>query len=319
MSRRLGVIMDPIARIKPKKDTTLALLLAAAARGWELFYMEMQDLSLRDGRATARWRPLTVHDSSEHWFDFGGPPSAEPELLSTLDCVLMRKDPPFDMEYIFATYMLERAQADGTLVVNDPRSIRDASEKLFTAWFADVCPPTLVSRRIDDLRAFQREQGDIVVKPLDGMGGASVFRVQRDDGNASVIFETITALEQRYCMAQRYLPAILDGDKRILVIDGEPLPYVLARIPASGELRGNLAAGGRGVPQPLSASDRAIAERVAPELKRRGLIFVGLDVIGDRLTEINVTSPTCAREIEARYEIDIGSLLMQAIDARLPS
>lgn len=319
MSRRLGVIMDSIDSIKPKKDTTLALLLAAARHGFELHYMEMSDLSLRDGRACARTRPLSVHNSLEHWFDFEGPPSATPEPLARFDCVLMRKDPPFDMEYVFATYMLERAQAEGVLVVNDPRAIRDANEKLFTAWFPDVCPPTLVTRNMDDLRAFQREHGDIVVKPLDGMGGASVFRVRPADGNASVIFETMTALEQRYCMAQRYLPAILDGDKRILVVDGEPLPYALARIPASGELRGNLAAGGRGVPQPLSKSDSAIAERVAPELKKRGLIFVGLDVIGDRLTEINVTSPTCAREIEAVYDIDIGGLLMQAITARLPT
>ena len=319
MSRRLGVIMDSIDSIKPKKDTTLALLLAAARHGFELHYMEMSDLSLRDGRACARTRPLSVHNSLEHWFDFEGPPSATPEPLARLDCVLMRKDPPFDMEYVFATYMLERAQAEGVLVVNDPRAIRDANEKLFTAWFPDVCPPTLVTRNMDDLRAFQREHGDIVVKPLDGMGGASVFRVRPADGNASVIFEIMTALEQRYCMAQRYLPAILDGDKRILVVNGEPLPYALARIPASGELRGNLAAGGRGVPQPLSKSDSAIAERVAPELKKRGLIFVGLDVIGDRLTEINVTSPTCAREIEAVYDIDIGGLLMQAITARLPT
>jgi len=317
MPRRLGVIMDPIATIKPKKDTTLALLLAARARGFELHYIEMRDLSLRDGSACARTRPLVVHDALDHWFDFTGPPSAEPRPLTELDCVLMRKDPPFDMEYVFATYMLERAQAEGTLVVNDPRSIRDASEKLFAAWFADVCPPTLVTRCIGDLRAFQREQGDIVVKPLDGMGGASVFRVRSADDNASVIFETITALEQRYCMAQRYLPAIRDGDKRILVVDGVPVPFALARIPGAGELRGNLAAGGRGVAQPLSPSDLAIAARVAPELKRRGLIFVGLDVIGDRLTEINVTSPTCAREIEAQYDIDIGALLLDAIETRL--
>ena len=317
MPRRLGVIMDPIAGIKPKKDTTLALLLAAAADGWELHSMEMQDLRQRDGRVSARSRPLAVHDSLDHWFDFTGPVSADPAPLADLDCVLMRKDPPFDMEYVFATYMLERAQAEGTLVVNDPRSIRDASEKLFTAWFADVCPPTLVTRRIDDLRSFLREHADIVVKPLDGMGGASVFRVQDDDGNASVIFETMTALEQRFCMAQRYLPAIKQGDKRVLVIDGEAVPYALARIPAAGELRGNLAAGGRGVAQPLSDSDRAICARVAPELKRRGLIFVGLDIIGDRLTEINVTSPTCAREIQAQYDIDIGARLMRAIDERL--
>jgi glutathione synthase len=309
--------MDPIATIKAKKDTTLALLLAAAARGWELHYIEMPDLSLRDGQACARSRPLRVYDDPARWFEFTGPLSAEPEPLSRMDCLLMRKDPPFDMEYVFATYMLERAQAGGTLVVNDPRAIRDASEKLFTAWFADVCPPTVVTRRIGDLRGFLREHGDIVVKPLDGMGGASVFRVRVDDGNASVIFETITALEQRFCMAQRYLPEILEGDKRILMVDGEPVPYALARIPAAGELRGNLAAGGHGVVQPLSDSDRAICARVAPELKRRGLIFVGLDVIGDRLTEINVTSPTCAREIQAQHPIDIGGLLMEAIDVRL--
>ena len=317
MSRRLGVIMDPIDAIKPKKDTTLALLLAAARHGYELHYMEMSDLSLRDGRACARTRPLSVYNDLHHWFDFSGPQSKVATPLAELDVVLMRKDPPFDMEFVFATYMLERAQAEGALVVNDPRSIRDASEKLFTAWFADVCPPTLVTRNMDELRAFQREHGDIVVKPLDGMGGSSIFRIVQGDANTSVILETITGNESRFCMAQRYLPAILEGDKRILVVDGEPLPYALARIPASGELRGNLAAGGRGVPQPLSASDRAIAERVAPELKKRGLIFVGLDVIGDRLTEINVTSPTCAREIEAVYDIDVGGLLMNAIDSRL--
>lgn len=317
MSVRLGVIMDPIARINPKKDTTLALLLAAARRGWELHYMEMRDLVLRDGQAWARTRTLTVQDDLEHWYEFTGAPPDEPAHLESLDCVLMRKDPPFDMEYVFATYMLERAQAGGTLVVNDPRSIRDASEKLFTAWFPEVCPPTLVTRAMVDLRRFLAEHEDVVVKPLDGMGGASVFRVQAGDGNASVIFETLTAMEQRYCMAQRYLPEILAGDKRVLVVDGEPVPFSLARIPAAGELRGNLAAGGRGVAQPLTDADRAICARVAPELKRRGLVFVGLDVIGDRLTEINVTSPTCAREIEAQHDIDIGSLLMDAIEARL--
>ncbi|MEX2479879.1 MAG: glutathione synthase [Gammaproteobacteria bacterium] len=317
MARRLGVIMDPIAGINPKKDTTLALLLAAQRAGFEIDYMEMRDLTLLDGRALARTRPLRVHDSLDHWYDFTAPQASSPCALGELDCILMRKDPPFDMEFVFATYMLERAQANGALVINDPRSVRDASEKLFTAWFAELCPPTLVTRSKRDLRDFLAEHDDIVVKPLDGMGGASVFRVRTGEDNASVIFETLTALEQRYCMAQRYLPEILEGDKRILVVDGEPLPYTLARIPASGELRGNLAAGGRGVAQPLSDSDRAICARVAPELARRGLVFVGLDVIGDRLTEINVTSPTCAREIEAAYDIDIGGLLMKAITARL--
>ena len=317
MAQRLGVIMDPIAGIKPKKDTTLALLLAAARHGFELSYMEMADLALVDGRAFAHMRPLTVHDSLEHWYDFGAAVDEPMVPLSELDCVLMRKDPPFDMEFVFATYMLERAQGEGTVVVNDPRSIRDSSEKLFTAWFADICPPTLVTRNYRELRNFLNMHGDIVVKPLDGMGGASVFRVTTNDSNASVIFETLTELELRYCMAQRYEPAITDGDKRILVVDGEPVPYALARIPAPGELRGNLAAGGRGVAQALSDSDRAICARVAPELKARGLMFVGLDVIGDRLTEINVTSPTCAREIEAQFDVDIGALLMQAITRRL--
>ena len=317
MPRRLGVIMDPVAGINPKKDTTFALMLAASARGWELHYMEMQDLVLLDGRACARTRSLSVHDSLDHWFDFTGPAAREPQPLADLDCVFMRKDPPFDMEYVFATYMLERAQLDGVLVVNDPRAIRDSSEKLFTAWFSDLCPPTLVTRCIDDLRTFLSMHEDIVVKPLDGMGGASVFRVQLNDANASVIFETLTASEQRFCMAQLYLPQIVDGDKRILVVDGEPVPYVLARIPAAGELRGNLAAGGRGVAQALTADDREICDRLAPELKRRGLIFVGLDVIGDKLTEINVTSPTCVREIEAQCDVDIGAQLMAAIEARL--
>lgn len=316
MTQRLGVIMDPIAGINPKKDTTLALMLAAQRRGWELHYMEMQDLVLRDGRALARTRPVTVHDSTDAWHTFDAPPPDEPTPLDALDCVLMRKDPPFDMEYVFATYMLERAQAGGTQVINDPRAIRDASEKLFTAWFPEVCPPTLVTRAIPDLRRFLEEHRDVVVKPLDGMGGASVFRVELGDANASVIFETLTALERRYCMAQRYLPAIAEGDKRVLMVDGEPVPYALARIPAAGELRGNLAAGGRGVAQPLTDADRAICARVAPELKARGLVFVGLDVIGDRLTEINVTSPTCVREIEAQHDVDIGGLLMDAIEAR---
>lgn len=317
MPRRLGVIMDPIAGINPKKDTTLALLLAAQARGFELRYMEMGDLMLRDGKALARMRALAVSDAIDCWHSFDDDGPSDPQPLSTLDCVLMRKDPPFDMEYVFATYLLERVQAEGVLVLNDPRAIRDSSEKLFTAWFADLCPPTLVTRTEDMLRAFWREHGDIVVKPLDGMGGASVFRVREGDGNASVIFETLTELGNRYCMAQRYLPAITDGDKRILVVDGEPLPHALARIPAAGELRGNLAAGGSGEARPLSDSDRAICARVRPELEKRGLVFVGLDVIGDALTEINVTSPTCAREIAAQTGVDAGALLIDAIERRL--
>ena len=314
MSLRIAVQMDPLESVKTAGDTSLMMIEEAQARGHRVFVYGVGELSCESGRVRATARAARVFPGRTPHAVFEAPASID--LRDDVDVVLMRQDPPFHMGYITACHLLELV-APETLVVNDPRSIRDASEKLFTAWFADVCPPTLVTRNMDELRAFLHEHHDIVVKPLDGMGGASVFRVRPDDGNASVIFETITELEQRYCMAQRYLPAILEGDKRILVVDGEPLPYSLARIPASGELRGNLAAGGRGVPQPLTASDRAIAERVAPELKKRGLIFVGLDVIGDRLTEINVTSPTCAREIEAQYDIDIGGLLMQAIEKRL--
>lgn len=317
MTRRLGVIMDPIAGINPKKDTTLALLLAAQERGFELHYMEMGDLLLRDGAAYLRTRRMQVRNDLNDYYEFIDDEAGVPRPAGDLDCLLMRKDPPFDTEYVFATHMLERVQAAGCLVVNDPRAIRDSSEKLFTAWFAPVCPPTLVTRTHSDLRAFLEEHQDLVLKPLDGMGGSSIFRVIAGDSNASVIFETLTALQTRYCMAQRYLPAITEGDKRILMVDGEPVPYALARIPGAGELRGNLAAGGRGVAQPLSDSDRHICSVVADELRARGLVFVGLDVIGDRLTEINVTSPTCVREIEAATDLNIGAMLINAIERRL--
>ncbi len=307
--------MDPIAAIEPAKDTTLALLLAAQARGWQLEYLELGDLSLRDGVAYGSTRALAVQDSNASWFEFLDAPKFAP--LAALDVILMRKDPPFDTEYVYATYLLERAQTAGVLVVNDPRALRDANEKLFTAWFADLCPPTLVGRRHALLHAFLDEHTDIVVKPLDGMGGTSIFRVRKGDPNASVIFETLTAMETRYCMAQRYIPEIVAGDKRILVIDGVAVPYALARIPREGQLRGNLAAGGRGEGRPLSAADEHICARVGAELKRRGLLFVGLDVIGAHLTEINVTSPTCVRELEAQFNIKIADQLMTAIATRV--
>ena len=237
--------------------------------------------------------------------------------LAELDVILMRKDPPFDTEYIYATYILEQAQAQGCMVVNDPRALRDANEKLFTTWFAEVCPSTLVTRDAEEIKRFLSEFDDIIVKPLDGMGGASIFRVTAGDANASVIYETLTNCSTRFCMAQKYIPEITDGDKRILMIDGQPLPYALARIPSAGELRGNLAAGGKGRGQPLSDRDREICAKVGPELKRRGLIFVGLDVIGDYLTEINVTSPTCVRELEAQFDIQIADQLMECIADRL--
>jgi glutathione synthase len=259
----------------------------------------------------ARARAVTVRDQATDYFTLG---EANEQPLADFDVIMMRKDPPFDMEYVYATYMLELAEQRGSLVVNKPQSLRDCNEKLFTAWFAELTPPTIVSRRAEHIRAFHQQHGDIILKPLDGMGGASIFRVAADGANLGVIIETLTNHGQRYAMVQRYLPAIKDGDKRILMIDGEAMPYALARVPSAGETRGNLAAGGSGRPQPLSDSDWALARAVGPELKRRGLLLVGLDVIGDRITEINVTSPTCMREIEAAYNINIAGQLFEAIE-----
>lgn len=314
MTRTIGVVMDPIASIKPYKDTTLALMLAAQKRGWQLRYFEMQDLWLRDGIAMGNARALRVFDDKKHWFEFG---ETQELALGSLDAILMRKDPPFDLEFVAATYILERAEAQGALVVNKPSSLRDCNEKMFTAWFAALTPPTLFSRNAQVLRAFHAEHGDVIYKPVDGMGGSGIFRVGADGLNLGAVIEQLSDYGRRTIVAQKYLPAIVDGDKRVLVVDGEPVPYCLARIPQSGETRGNLAAGGRGEPRPLTARDRDIAAAVGPELKRRGLLFVGLDVIGEHLTEINVTSPTCAREIDAAYGTDIGGLLMAAIERRL--
>lgn len=311
MAIRLGVVMDPIHAIKYQKDSTLAMLFAAQKRGWELFYMEQGDLCLRDGRTFATMRPLRVMEDEQRWFELGA--AAEEQPLGELNVVLMRKDPPFDMEFIYTTYLLERAEQEGCLVVNRPQSLRDANEKLFTAWFSHCTPPTLVSRDKQQLRAFIEEQGTTILKPLEGMGGSSIFKVGRDDPNTSVIIETLTALSSRFVMAQRFIPEITQGDKRILLVDGKPVPYALARIPAAGEVRGNLAAGGRGIGVPLSPRDYWICEQVGPELRRRGLLFVGLDVIGDYLTEINVTSPTCIRELDKQYGLDIAGDLMVAI------
>lgn len=312
--RTLGVIMDPIGSIKPYKDTTLALMLAAQKRGWTLRYLEMQDLWIRDGVAWGRVRPVTVFDDPKHWFELG---EAETVKLGSLDAILMRKDPPFDLEFVTATYILELAEQQGALVVNRPRSLRDANEKVFISWFTQCCAPTLISRDAAQLRAFHAEHRDVVLKPLDGMGGMGIFRVPADGLNLGAIIETLTDNGARTIMAQRYLPQIVDGDTRVLVIDGEPVPYGLARIPQAGETRGNLAAGGRGEARPLTERQRWIAAQVAPKLKEMGLLFVGLDVIGDFLTEINVTSPTCAREIDAAFGTDIGGMAIDAIDARL--
>lgn len=314
MTVKLGVVMDPIATIAYKKDTTLALLWAAQDRGWQLFYMEQSDLVLQDGEPRARMRALRVHRDPAHWFDLG---DVEFGLLADLDVVLMRKDPPFDNEYIYSTYILEAAEKLGVVIVNQPQSLRDCNEKMFATQFPQCCPPLLVSREKNLLKEFHRVHGDVVFKPLDGMGGSSIFRVRSDDPNLNVIIETLTNHGRNTIMAQKYIPAIVDGDKRILMIDGEPVPYCLARVPMAGESRGNLAAGGTGRPQPLSARDRWIAAQVGPELRRRGLLFVGLDVIGDYLTEINVTSPTCAREIDNQYNTDIGGKLMDCIATQL--
>ncbi len=315
MTRTLAVVMDPIHSIKPYKDTTLALMLAAQKRGWALCYLEMADLWLRDGVAMARARAVTVFDDTRHWFELGEP---QERALGTFDAILMRKDPPFDLEYVTATYVLERAKEQGALVVNEPRALRDANEKVFISWFAHCCAPTLIARDAQTLRAFHREHRDVIYKPLDGMGGTGVFRIGADGMNLGAVIETLTDYGRRHIMAQRYIPEIVDGDKRILMVDGHPAPFALARIPQAGETRGNLAAGGRGEPRPLSERDRWIAAQVGPALRERGLLFVGLDVIGDYLTEINVTSPTCVRELDAGCGLDIGGDLIAAIERRLP-
>ncbi len=306
--------MDPIGAINYPKDSTLAMLLAARARGWELYYMEQPDLFLQDGECHARMARLEVRPDPAGWYSLAGHVTAP---LQSLDVVLMRKDPPVDLEYLYTTFLLERAEAAGVLVVNRPAAIRDANEKLYTAWFAQCCVPMRVTRSLERLAGFLAEHGDIVVKPLNGMGGASVFRVRSDDPNRNVIFETITGNGSQSVMAQRYIPEIIHGDKRILMINGEPFPYALARIPAPGENRGNLAAGGSGIGVELSARDRWICDQVAPALCEKGLLFVGLDVIGDYLTEINVTSPTCIRELDTQYGSNIGASLMDAIEGML--
>ena len=308
---QIGVVMDPIANINFKKDSSLALLLAAAERGHKLYYMEMSDLYLSEGKARATMQALTVFNDSTHWFDLG---EKEDHTIADLDAVLMRKDPPFDNQYIYATYILERAEQEGCLIVNKPQSLRDCNEKIFATQFPECCPPHIVSRDTDMLKRFHQQHGDVIFKPLDGMGGTGIFRCKNDDSNVSVILETLTENGSSFIMGQRYLPEIKDGDKRVLVVNGEAIPYALARIPAAGESRGNLAAGGSGRPQPLSERDRWIVAQVAPSLKAKGLLFVGLDIIGDYLTEINVTSPTCIREIDAAFNTAIGEKLIIAIE-----
>ena len=313
MSLSVAVLMDPIRAIKIAKDSTFAMLLEASRRRHTLLYMEQGDLALRDGEAWARLRPLTVKDDPTGWFTLGEP-TWRP--LAEVDIVLARKDPPVDSQFIYDTMVLERAQRAGCKVVNDPRSLRDCNEKLFALDFPQCIAPTLVSRDAGELRQFVAEHGEAVLKPLDGMGGRGIFRVKHGDSNLNSMLETLLDGARHFAIAQKYIPEITAGDKRILLIDGEPVPYALARIPQGDEFRGNLAAGGRGEGIPLSDRDRWIAAQVAPELVRRGLRFVGLDVIGDYLTEINVTSPTCIRELDAQFGINIAGLMFDAIEAR---
>ncbi len=316
MTVKLGVVMDPIETITVYKDTTLAMLLAAQKRGWQVHYMLQSDLYSEQGISRARMSLLTVRDNPDDWFDIG---EVKDQPLGELDVILMRKDPPFNMDYIYSTYLLEQAQQQGTLLINDPQSLRDCNEKMFATQFPQCCPDFLVSSSAEKLKAFHEQHEDVIYKPLDGMGGASIFRVKKDDPNLSVVIETLTLEGKRQIMAQKYLPEITSGDKRILIIDGKPVDYCLARIPASGELRGNLAAGGSGVAQALTDRDRWICDQVSSTLKERGLVFVGLDVIGDYLTEINVTSPTCVREIDKACDLDIAGDLMDCIETKLQS
>jgi glutathione synthase len=309
---KIGVIMDPIEEINVKKDSTFAMLLAAQRREWEIRYMEVPDVFLKDDKPYALTRGLSVTDNRDSWYQFKDEAVIP---LSGLDVILMRKDPPFNMEYVYTTYILEHAEREGVLVVNKPASLRDANEKLFASHFIQCAPPTLVTRNSGLIKEFLREHLDIIIKPLDGMGGRSIFRTHTTDHNTNVIIESLTDHGKRFTMAQKYIPEIREGDKRILLIDGDPVEYALARIPSAGETRGNLAAGGTGKGVELSVRDRWICSQVGPALRRKGLLFVGLDVIGDYLTEINVTSPTCIRELDTIYGIDIAGRLMDVIAA----
>ena len=315
-SIRIGMVMDHISGIVPAKDSSLAMLLVAQARGHELWCFEQGDLYMHAGVAFGRGFPVSVKDDPTDWYALG-----EPELLelSTLDAILMRKDPPFDMEYIHTTYLLERAELAGALVINKPSALRDINEKAFTAWFPECCPDTLVTRRMADLKAFRDTHGKIVVKPLDGMGGHGIFVVEQSDNNSNVIFETLTHNETRFMMAQKYIPEIKAGDKRIILVDGQTPPYALARIPSEEDNRGNLVMGATAELRELTDRDRWICEQVGPELSRRGVLFAGLDVIGDYLTEINVTSPTGIREIQKFGDVNLAETLFDHIEQELSS
>jgi glutathione synthase len=308
---RLVVIMDPIEAINPAKDSTLAILSAAQARGWQIHYAELKDIWLRDGVAWGRLAPLEVFDDLERWFARKPPVAAR---LGEYDVILMRKDPPFDTEYVYSTYILDRAHAQGALVVNHPQGLRDMNEKAYTAWFPQCCAPTLITRSMHDMAEFLREHKRAVCKPLHGMGGRSIFLLDEGDKNRNVIFETLTDYGQRYAIVQRYLPEIVTGgDNRIILVNGEPVPFALQRMPGAADHRGNLAAGARAQSRPLTDRDRWLCSIIGPKMRAAGMLFVGLDVIGDYVTEINVTSPTGIRELNKKHGVDIGGMLIEAI------
>ena len=307
----LGIVMDPIESIRPYKDSSFAMLLEAQRRGWEIRYMQMHDLFLDNGRTLTHYQRLHVEDNRHDWFQLSPSQSC---FLSDMDIVLMRKDPPFDMNYIGCTYLLELAEKEGCLIVNKPASLRDCNEKLFTSYFPQCCVDTLVTSQAEHMLSFIDNHPDTIIKPLNGMGGESIFKISRGDGNTNVILETVSKHFTELVMLQTYIPEISQGDKRILLINGTPVPFALARIPKTGENRGNIAAGGEGIAQPLTQRDQWICEQIAPELIKRGLYFVGIDVIGDYLTEINVTSPTCIRELDKQCQLNISATLMDELE-----
>ena len=313
-ARKIGIVMDPIESIKPWKDSSLAMLLEAQSRAWEIYYFRLQDIYMDNSIAMGQFKMLTLEDDNKHWFEFGEQGHCR---LDELDVILMRKDPPFDMEYVYCTQLLEQAEENSVLVVNRTASLRDCNEKLFTRYFPQCCVETRVSRDPALLKQFIDEMGDVIIKPLDGMGGKSIFRIRRGDPNTNVIIETVAQLGQSQTMVQRFIPEISEGDKRILLIDGVPIPYALARVPVAGENRGNMAAGASTRGQELSDRDRWLCEQIGPELRRRGLIFVGIDVIGDYVTEINVTSPTGIRELDREFGINISADLFECIEQKL--
>jgi len=313
-SLKIGMVMDPIQSITPYKDSSLAMLLEAERRNAEIHYFEQKDLSLVSGKALGQSTLLHVRDDNDDWFDLGDQQEIE---LGDLDAILMRKDPPFDMEYVYTTYILDRAQAEGALVVNAPQALRDMNEKAYTAWFPQCTPTTLITRSMGEMKAFLLEHDRVVAKPLDGMGGRSIFVVKKGDKNANVIFETLTDYGTQFAMAQVFIPEIRTGDKRILLIDGEPVPYALARIPTGDDNRGNMVAGAVAKGQEMSERDHWICEQVGPALRDAGVLFAGIDVIGDYLTEVNVTSPTGIRELDAQFQLNIAGLMFEAIQSKL--